>query len=179
MRFVNRRAVLAYQRRQRSDLGGQCRSPGPGDADPGAWPTAGVTLFYLDEPCLFQHPQVPGQVARGESECLPQVAELGALGFRRDGQDAQPVPLVDGLIDAVGRVLRQWLRVLRRWRGLGHVAGFPDHGLLPSMRVATPGASRISAGSRMFGRAWSLTDGVQPIRWVRLLTSYRLDSNAA
>jgi hypothetical protein len=47
---------------------------------------------------------VLGQVAGSQAECLAQVAELGALRLRGNREDAEPVPLMDGLVDAGGRV---------------------------------------------------------------------------
>lgn len=66
---------------------------------------AGVALLHFDHACLFQHGEVLGQVAGSQAEGLAQVAEFGALRLGGDREDAEPVPLVHGLIDAVSRVL--------------------------------------------------------------------------
>jgi len=46
---------------------------------------------------------VPRQVAGGEAERAAQVAELGPR-LRGDGEDAEPVPLVDRVVEPVGRM---------------------------------------------------------------------------
>ena len=82
---------------------GKGSAPWFGDVHPGPGPAAVIPLDHLDEPGFLQHGQVPGQVPGRQAERVPQIAEFGPrLG--RDGQDAQPVPLVHGVIQATGRV---------------------------------------------------------------------------
>src|ERR1700733_233922 len=88
---------------QRADLRGQRGPPRPGDPDPGPRTAPAVALLDLDHARLLQHGEVPGQVPGSEAQRVTQVAELGLPRFRRDREDAEPVPLVHCLVQAPGR----------------------------------------------------------------------------
>src|SRR5580692_3504365 len=107
------RCVPAQEFGERGEFSGEGRAALGGDAYPGPRTAAGVALLYFDHAGLFQHGEVLGQVAGSQAEGLAQVPEFGALRLGGDREDAEPVPLVHGLIEAVGRVLLARLLRLR------------------------------------------------------------------
>src|SRR5260370_7412095 len=72
-----------------------------GEGDPGAGALAGVALLYGDEPGVFQHAEVLGQVACGQRESVAQVAELHLTRLAGDGEDAEPPSLMHDPLDPV------------------------------------------------------------------------------
>src|SRR4029077_15651985 len=182
------------------ELGGEGGAPAAGDPHPGARAAALVALFHPDQAGLLQHGQVPRQVAGGEAERAAQIAELGPR-LRGDREDAEPVPLMNGVVEPVGRVRAGVPRLLVR---VGHGAGrrraLRGHSGRPGTRsgashavarlvrctrkAAQPATRRIAAGSRTFGRAAScqaktLRPGFQPSLNTMFSMLYRLDSRAA
>lgn len=95
--------VAAEEFLEGGDLGVQGLTSLPGDPDPRPGPAAVVTLLHLDQACLLQHGEVPGQVARGEFEGLPEIGHLHPFALGGDGQDAEPVTLVDRVVETVRR----------------------------------------------------------------------------
>src|SRR5690348_14940460 len=165
-------------------------APG-GDADPGPRAAAGVALLHLHQAGLLQHGEVLGQVAGSQAERLAQVAELGALRFVGDREDPEPVPLVHGLVQAVGRMLRARLprppraRLLRLVGLLRRQVFRRAHGLTRwgrcTANAPAPVARSTSAGSSTFGRdvrLRSLPEGFQPSRNSTFSMLYRLASSA-
>src|ERR1700679_2340235 len=98
---LRRRLDAADQQFELSDLVLECGLAGLGEGDPGAGALSCVALLYGDEPGGFQHAKVLGQVACGQPERVAQVAELHPAGLMGDGEDAQPHPLIDDVIERV------------------------------------------------------------------------------
>src|SRR5580704_4860295 len=187
-RLVGGRALVAVQKLgQGRDLSGERGAALAGDAHPGAWLASLVALLDLDQARLLEHGQVPGQVARGQVERLAQVAEVGYLSLGGDGQDAQPVPLVDQVVDPVRRMrdrppgvrvagvraggVRAGVTVAgRRAAGGTHARAcfrWPTLAAAPATRSTAAGSSRL--GREVCHR--SLTGGVQPSRNSRFSVS--------
>src|SRR5215471_1080054 len=102
---VQGRAVtfdLADQELQLGDLIGEGGLACFREGDPRAGAFSGVALLDRDEPGAFQHAEVLGEVSCSQFQVVAQVAELDPPRLVRDGEDAEPDPLVDGVVEPVG-----------------------------------------------------------------------------
>src|SRR5215467_791180 len=118
MALVGRRSGrldAADQQFELGDLVFECGLAGLGEGDPGAGAFSGVALLYGDEPGGFQHTKVLGQVACGQPERVAQVAELHSTGLVGDGEDAQPHPLMDDVVEPVRGMASHAARRQGRW----------------------------------------------------------------
>src|SRR5215470_5214983 len=119
---------------------------GFGEADPGAGTFAGVTFLDGDEPGVFQHAEMLGQVACGQFERVAQVAEIGSPCLVRDGKYAEPHPLMNDVVKPV--------------RGMpGHGAGV-RRGRWPRAKPMPPSSSTLPSITRggtksQGGEAWT------------------------
>src|ERR1022692_1868106 len=122
---------LADEAFELGDLAVEGVFSGGGEVDPGAAAFAGVAFLDLDQAGFLQDRQVLGEVAGGEFEGRAQEAELDSPRFLRDGEDAEPDPLVDGVVKGAGRV--------------GHVQS------RPAMANAAPASSSRAAAAQSRG----------------------------
>jgi len=92
----------ADQELEVSDFLGQGGAARFGKGDPGAGALSSVALLDADEPGVFQHAEMLGEVARAQLQIGAQIAELHPSCLVRDREDAEPDALVDGVVQAVG-----------------------------------------------------------------------------
>src|SRR5215467_4901356 len=71
------------------------------EGDPRAGAFTGIALLDRDQPGAVQHTEVLGEVSCGQLQVVAQVAELDSSCLVRDGEDAEPDPLVDGVVEPV------------------------------------------------------------------------------
>src|SRR5580658_10335974 len=95
---------------------------------------------------------MPGQITRGQVERLTQVAELSPPRLGRDGQDPQPVSLVDDLVQPVGRMVgHDGCAVVDASPASGGSAGRGRRRRCTTQAPA-PDSKSTRAGSTTFGR---------------------------
>src|SRR6516162_4863471 len=133
-----RRLDAADQQFELGDLVLECGLAGLGEGDPGAGALSGVALLDGDEPGVFQHAKVLGQVACGQPERVAQVAELHPAGLVGDGEDAQPHPLMDDVVEPVRGMAGHAAR--RRWARKKPMP--PSSSTLPEITSCTGKPSR-------------------------------------
>src|SRR5262249_19644292 len=86
------------------DLRGQSPPTHLGNSHPSPRTLPLVPLTHSNQPSVGQHRDMPRQVPVGEIQGFPQVAEFDLIRLGRDGEDPQPVPLVDNVVEVVGGI---------------------------------------------------------------------------
>jgi hypothetical protein len=156
--------VLTDQGREHVEFGRE-RSPARArNANPRPRSAPLITLLDLDEASVLQHRQVPGQIAWRQVKRIAQVAELRSIGIGGDRQDAEPVPLVYGLVDPAGRMVDHTTGLVAAGPILSE--GPAGRGRLRrcTTQAPAPESKSTRAGSTTFGRPAAVGPRFQPSR---------------
>ncbi len=163
-RPASHHGVLTDEGREYVEFGRERRPARARNANPGPRSAPFITLLDLNEASVLQHRQVPGQIAWRQVERIAQVAEFRSIGLGGDRQDAEPVPLVHGLVDPAGRMVDHTA---------GLVAADPTSSEGPAGRgrlrrcttqAPAPDSKSTRAGSTTFGRPAAAGLRFQPSR---------------